>query len=202
MKKLSATLFALTLLTLGACETSSLSETEKAPAPESDTEFSGQVRGIDKSQSVISFIGKSSIVNHEAKFNEYGAALTLDAENPADLEKAKITAEIDLTTVETDSKGLDGHLQKDDFFDTTKHPKATFSSTTIKGTGENTYEITGDLTIKGTTKSIVFTAEITDSALTAHYELPRKDFGIGNDSYGKKLLEPDVPVDIKLVFMK
>ncbi len=202
MKKLSATLFALTVLTLSACQTSSLSETEKAPAPKSDTEFSGQVRGIDKSKSVISFVGKSSVVNHEGKFNEYGAALTLDAENPADLEKAKITAEISIASVKTDAKGLDGHLQSEEFFDTTKHPKATFSSTSIVGTAGNWYEITGDLTIKGTTKSIVFTAEITDSALTAHYELLRKDFGIGKDTYGSKLLEPNVPVDIKLVFMK
>jgi len=47
-----------------------------------------------------------------------------------------------------------------------------------------------------------FDAEITDAALTAHYDLPRQEFGIGNDSYGDKLLDPLVPVDVKLVFLE
>jgi polyisoprenoid-binding protein YceI len=201
MKKLALPLI-LATLALGACSTSSLTEEEKAPVVETDTAFSGDVKQIDKEQSVISFTGKSNIVNHEGKFTDYTAAVTLDPTEPANLEKASIVAEIDITTVEVDAAGLQGHLQKDDFFATATYPKATFSSTKIMNKGGNIYEITGDLTIKDTTQSITFDAEITDDYLTAHYDLPRADFGIGNDSYGEKLLEADVPVDIKLVFMK
>lgn len=200
MRILVTPLFILTALALSACQTSSLTEVEQAPVPESDTVFSGEMKQIDKSQSVISFVGKSNLVNHEGKFNEYSATVVLDKETPADLEKASITAEIDITSVIVDAQGLQGHLQKDDFFSTETYPKATFVSTSIVSKGGNLYDVTGDLTIKDVTKSVTITAEITDDYLTATYELPRADFGIGNDSYGEKLLEPTVPVTIKLVF--
>jgi polyisoprenoid-binding protein YceI len=190
----------ITAIMLSACQTSSLTEVEQAPVPVSNIAFSGEAKQIDKSQSVIAFVGKSNLVNHEGKFNEYSATVTLDKETPADLEKASITAEIDITSVVVDAEGLQGHLLKEDFFSTELHPKATFVSTSVVSKGENLYDVTGDLTIKGVTKSITLTAEITDDYLTAHYELPRADFGIGNDTYGEKLLEPTVPVDIKLVF--
>ncbi len=193
-------LLVVVALTLSACQTSSLTENEQAPVPESDTAFSGKQKQIDKSKSVISFIGKSNIVNHEGKFSDYSATITLDKETPADLEKASIVAEIDITTVVVDSEALHGHLQKDDFFATEKFPKAMFVSTGIVSKGANLYDVTGNLTIKGITKSITLSAEITDDYLSAQYDLPRADFGIGNDSYGQKLLEPTVPVTIKLVF--
>ncbi len=187
-------------LTLSACQTSSLTEVEQAPVPESNTAFSGELKQIDKSKSVISFVGKSNLVNHEGKFSDYSATVTLDQETPADLTLASIVAEIDITTVVVDAEGLQGHLQKDDFFSTETYPKATFVSTSIVSKGDNMYDVTGDLTIKGVTKQVTITAEITDEYLIAMYDLPRADFGIGNDSYGEKLLEPTVPVDIKLVF--
>ncbi|MBP9773339.1 MAG: YceI family protein [Candidatus Peribacteraceae bacterium] len=202
MRKLSLPLLALSVLTLGACETSSLTPEQQAPVSESSTAFDGTFGGIDTAQSVISFTGKSNIVNHVGKFNKYTADVTLDAGEPANLELALIEAEIDMTSIEVDAAGLQGHLAKEDFFDTAKYPKATFMSDIITSKGNNQYEITGDLTIKDVTKPIVFTAEITNEYLTAHYDLPRADFGIGKDSYGEKLLEPTVPVDIKLVFQK
>ncbi len=202
MRTLPVSLLALSALTLGACQTSSLTETEKAPVPESTTSFNGELKPIDKEQSVISFVGKSNIINHEGKFMEYTAQITLDAAEPANLERAKISADIDLTSVVTDAGGLNGHLQKADFFATEEYPKATFTSTSIVRKDGNQYDITGDLTIKGVTKSITFPAEITDAYMTAHYDLPRKDFGIGNDNYGDKLLEETVPVDVKLVFQQ
>lgn len=200
MKKFVTPLLIVAALTLGACQTSSLSENEQAPVPVSDTAFSGELKQIDKEQSAISFVGKSDVIDHQGKFNEYSATVTLDEENPADLEKASITAEIDITSVVVDADGLQDHLLKDDFFSTETYPKATFVSTGIVSKGGNMYDISGDLTIKGVTKPITFTAEITDDYLTAQYDLPRAEFGIGNDSYGQKLLDPTVPVDIKLVF--
>lgn len=201
MKKFTP-LVILGFLVLSACQSSSLSESESSPVPESETAFSGNLREIDKSKSVISFIGKSDVVDHEGKFNDYVSTVTLDPQNPADLEKASITVDIDIASVEVDSEGLQGHLLRDDFFAAETYPRATFVSTKIVSMGENRYEVTGDLTLKGVTKSVVITAEITDDYLMAQYELPRKDFGIGNDTYGQKLLASTVPVNVKLVFQK
>ena len=198
----SAALLFVSVLTLSACQTSSLSEAQTALVPATEQAFSGELREIDKNQSVISFVGKSDIINHEGKFNTYNATVSLDATNPSDIEKAAINVEIDLTSVEVDAAGLQGHLLREDFFATEEHPKATFTSTKIVKTSGNRYEVTGNLMIKGVTKTVTIVSEITNDYLTAQYDLPRAEFGIGNDSYGKKLLEPTVPVNVKLVFKK
>lgn len=193
---------AIALVALTACQTSSLTEEQQEPVTQSDEAYTGSVKEIDAEKSTISFVGRSNIINHEGKFNAYTVTITPDSAEPSNLEKATITANIDLTSIEVDAAGLQGHLAKDDFFAVEQYPNATFTSTSITSKGDNMYDVTGDLTVKGVTKSATFEAEITDDYLTAHYELPRKDFGIGNDNYGDKLLEPLVPIDIKLVFQQ
>jgi polyisoprenoid-binding protein YceI len=195
-------LLALSALALAACQTSSLTDAEKAEITQTETPFDGSIKGIDAEQSVISFVGGSDVVDHEGKFTTYTASVDLDETEPANLEKATITADIDLTSVKTDSAGLDGHMQKADFFNTASGSTATFASTSIVAKGDNMYDVTGDLTLKGQTKSITLEAEITNDYLLATYDFPRKEWGIGNDSYKDKLLDEFVPVTVKLVFVK
>ncbi len=195
-------LLALSALALAACQTSSLTDAEKAEITQTETPFDGSIKGIDAEQSVISFVGGSDVVDHEGKFTTYTASVDLDETEPANLEKATITADIDLTSVKTDSAGLDGHMQKADFFNTASGSTATFASTSIVAKGNNMYDVTGDLTLKGQTKSITLEAEITNDYLLATYDFPRKEWGIGNDSYKDKLLDEFVPVTVKLVFVK
>lgn len=195
-------LLALSALTLAACQTSSLTDAEKAEVVPTDTPFTGATMEIDAEQSVVSFVGGSTIIDHEGKFTRYTASVDLDDVEPLNLEKAVINAEIDLTSAVTDSTGLDGQLQKADFFNTASGSTATFASTSIVATGDNMYDVTGDVTVKGQTKEIKFPAEITSDYLLATYEFPRADFGIGNESYGEKLLDETVPVSVKLVFKK
>lgn len=193
---------AMALLALTACQTSSLTEDQQEPLQESSQAFSGTEKQIDQDKSVISFMGNSNVIDHEGKFNDYDVTLDLDDQEPSNLEKAVIRAEINIASAETDAPGLDGHLKRADFFDAEQFPMATFVSTSIVNTGGNTYDVTGDITVKGMTKTVMLKADITDEYLTATYDLPRKDFGIGNDNYGDKLLEETVPVTIKLVFQQ
>lgn len=193
---------ALSALALAACQTSSLTDTEKADVVPTDAMFDGTVKDIDATQSVISFVGGSSIVDHEGKFTEFSADVTLDPTEPANLEKATISATVDLTSVKTDSAGLDGHLQKADFFNTASGATATFASTKIEREEGTHYNVTGDLTVKGQTKSVTFKADITNEYLLATFDFPRKEFGVGNDQYKDKLLDEQVPVTVKLVFKK
>ncbi len=192
----------LSILTLSACQTSSLTDAEKAPIVDTETTFSGEGKEIDASQSVISFVGGSDVVDHEGKFTKYTAEVNLDDTEPADLTKASIWAVIDLTSVVTDSEGLNGHLQKSDFFNTASGATATFTSTTIEKLEDNNYDITGELTLKGMTKTVTINATITDDYLLAVYDFPRREWGIGNDQYKDKLLDEVVPVTAKLVFKK
>ena len=54
----------------------------------------------------------------------------------------------------TGTEGLDNHLKSPDFFNAKEHAQMTFKSTAVKKADDDTYEVTGDLTIRGTTKSI------------------------------------------------
>jgi polyisoprenoid-binding protein YceI len=199
MRSLTASL-ALSALVLTACSSSVLTPEEKT-VPETSSSYDGSTQ-IDETQSYVSFVGRSNIINHECKFNEFDVTILPDALAPTDLTKATIEAEIAVASVETDADGLTGHLQKADFFDVENHPTVTFQSTSIVSTGENTYDVTGDLTMKGVTKSVTLDATATNEYLLITGEVPRVDFGIGNDSYGAKLLEPMVEIEAKLVFQK
>lgn len=197
------TLLALTLvLSLAACQSSPAvlpsPEDAATPTQETKTAFTGTHTSIDLSQSSISFIGKSSIVDHPGSFASFAAMLKTDATARAEFARAALNVSIDLTSVSTDSKGLDGHLQREDFFDTANYPRATFASTSIESVGGMTYRILGDLTVKGVTKSITAMADVSDERIHATFDLPRKEFGVGNDSYGDKLLDPMVPVEVVL----
>lgn len=200
MNRLYAVPLLASALLLGACQTSSLTEEERQEVTRTDASFSGEPKTIDAEKSVISFVGKSNLIDHEGKFNAYTADIELDPEDPADLEKASFSATLDMTSIEVDAAGLQGHLQKADFFDTEQYPTATFESSSIVHKGDNVYDIRGFLTVKGVSKTVVVEAEITDEYLTAQYDFPRREFGVGNDNYGEKLLDEMVPVDIKLVF--
>lgn len=73
-------------------------------------------------------------------------------------EGGSIDITIDANSVDTNSEGRDNHLRSEAFFNVAQFPSATFKSSSIRATGENTFEVTGDLTIRGTTEEISFTA--------------------------------------------
>jgi len=84
----------------------------------------------------------------------------------------------------------DGHLQKDDMFDTEKHPTLTFKSTSIKSAGAKKFKLTGDLTMKGITKPVVLDLTLIGTGENQRSKKPmagfkvtgtvkRTDFGVG-----------------------
>jgi polyisoprenoid-binding protein YceI len=72
-----------------------------------------------------------------------------------DFTKASIEATIKTASVFTDNERRDNHLRSDDFFNAEKFPEMSFKSKSIKKTGKDKYAITGDLTIRDITKSVV-----------------------------------------------
>jgi len=91
---------------------------------------------------------------------------------------------IDMTTIgSTDLQGdykdkLDGHLRSDDFFGVDKHPTARLVFTNVKATGKNSYEVTGDITIKDTTESITFDLSVYGSKANATIKIDRSKFDV------------------------
>jgi len=119
--------------------------------------------GLDDHHAYISFtyshIGYST---PHIGFRNFDANLTLDSENP---QNSEIEVVIDTTSIDSRVDEFNGHLRGSNFFDTDNYPQATFKSTSIEGTGEDTFNVTGDLTIKDVTKSVTLEATLNKAAM-------------------------------------
>src|SRR5687768_12957154 len=76
-------------------------------------------------------------------------------EIPADPSAATATGVIQVASVDTKESQRDDHLRSPDFFDAERFPELTFTSTAIEALDEETFRITGDLTLHGVTREIV-----------------------------------------------
>ena len=91
---------------------------------------------------------------------------------------------VDMTTIVTDDlegeyKGkLEGHLKSDDFFGVEKHPTAKLVFTKVKSTGKNSYEVTGDLSVKGKSAPVTFEMSIYGNKATANVKIDRTIYDI------------------------
>ncbi|MBA4804305.1 MAG: YceI family protein [Brevundimonas sp.] len=131
----------------------------------------------------VDHLGFSTYVG---QFVNVQAELTLD---PADPANSKLTATIPLTEVDSNSDGLDAHLQTADFFDTANHPVATFVSRSVTVDADDPTEATvvGDLTLRGVSRPVTMEVEFNQAgqamgAYKAGFDgeatIRRSDFGI------------------------
>lgn len=110
------------------------------------------------------------------------------------------------TDLEGEYKGkLEGHLKSEDFFGVENHPSSKLVFTDVKASGKNSYDVTGDLTIKGITKPVSFDVSIYGSKATATMKIDRSQYdvkyGSGSffDNLGDKTIydEFDMVVDLE-----
>jgi polyisoprenoid-binding protein YceI len=76
-----------------------------------------------------------------------------------DFENAQISFSIDVSSIHTGQEQRDAHLKNSDFFEIEKYPAISFTSTSFIKTGDNQYILTGELTMRGTTKEITLDVE-------------------------------------------
>jgi len=112
---------------------------------------------------------------------------TIDIDDK-DLTKSKVDVSLDVTTIDTRNGKRDEHLKSPDFFDVQKFPQMHFVGKKIEKAGKG-LKVTGDLTMKGVTKSTVLmvdgpTSPVKDPwgkmkrGFTAQATINRKDFGL------------------------
>ena len=119
-------------------------------------------------------------------FSKVTGTIVLDDK---DITKSTVNVTIDVSTVDTREAGRDNDLRSDHFFDVAHFPNMTFKSRKVEQVAPGKLRVTGDLTIRGTTKEVVFdvegpTAPIKDSwgnqriAASASSKINRQDFGV------------------------
>jgi len=109
---------------------------------------------VDSTHSSIDFTIKHMMISKvKGTFHTYDAEIEAD---PTDLTSANILFNVDLASIDTRNNDRDAHLRSADFFDAEQNPKMTFQSTNIVKKSEDEYEVTGDLTLHGVTRSETF----------------------------------------------
>jgi polyisoprenoid-binding protein YceI len=112
--------------------------------------------------------------------------IEFDPANPA---AASVEATLDAASVNTGLGDRDGHLKSPDFLDVANYPTITFKSTKVEPKGDNKANVTGDLTIRGTTKPVVLDVEFLGATknpftqaeaagFTATTSIAREDWGL------------------------
>lgn len=104
-----------------------------------------------------------------------------------DFSDARVSFQADVNSISTNNEQRDGHLKSADFFDAANFPVLSFSSTAIEPKGDGDFVLKGDMTIRGTTRSIVlnvayngtvkgFDGDVAGFEITG--SLNRQDFGL------------------------
>ena len=116
---------------------------------------------LDPSHSTFSFVARHAMVTKvRGSFEQFEGSAVVDPANPAN---TKLDVTIDAGSITTRNADRDGHIRSADFFDVENHPTWTFKGTdfAIKG---DVVEVTGDLTIKDTTRPITLPLEYQGAA--------------------------------------
>ena len=93
--------------------------------------------------------------NPTADISDVSGILAFDEQNP---EKSSVNVKLPMKTIDSHVKALTDEFLGKDYFDVKTYPEAIFQSTSVESKGNNKYDITGNLTIKGITKPVVLHA--------------------------------------------
>ena len=144
--------------------------------------------GLDKTHAYITFTySHLGFSNPRVGFDAFDVALDLDNDAP---ENSSIKVMIDAASINSRVEEFDEHLNGEKFFDTGRFPNIGFTSTSIEQTGQDTFKVNGDLTIKGVTKAVTLDARINKAAahpmsktptvgVSATTDILRSEWGLG-----------------------
>jgi polyisoprenoid-binding protein YceI len=159
---------------------------------------------LDKPHTQVIFsVNHLGFSNSYGKFLDYDGKIIFDRGTP---EKSHVEVTIQTASLDMGDEKWDAHMKNADFFNVEKFPVMTFKSTGIELTGENTADITGDLTILGVTKPVVLATVFKNAGkhpmmdrwgagFSATATVKRSDFGM---SYGVPMVGDEVNIIIEV----
>ncbi|MFF2843058.1 YceI family protein [Paenarthrobacter sp. NPDC057981] len=165
---------------------------------------------LDASHSEIGFtVRHAGISKVRGQFKD--AAATLEVGET--LTDSKVNATIQTASFDSGDVNRDGHVKGEDFFDVEKFPEITFVSRHVKANG-NSFDLVGDLTIKGVTKEVSIETEFngvavdpfgnTRAGVSGETTISRKDFGLTWNAVleaGGVLVSDKVVINLELAFI-
>jgi polyisoprenoid-binding protein YceI len=164
------------------------------------------VYNFDKAHSFIGFkIRHMGLVEVPGFFRDFTGEVNFDSK---DVSKSTVTFKAMTTSIDTGVAARDNHLRTGDFFEVGKFPEMTFTSTKVEKKGKG-WIVTGDLTLKGVTKSVSIPFDIAGwlpggersgmkMGIAGETTINRRDFGV---NWGKNLPSgiPAVSDEVKVV---
>lgn len=157
---------------------------------------------VDPNHSSVSFkISHGNLSSVHGRFDKVSGQFTIDEADPS---KSSFEFTLQTNSIDTNNPGRDRHLRSPDFFNADQFPSITFHSTSVKPV-DGGYEVTGDLTMHGTTKSITVNLKGGNkvqpprgnqrTGFVTDFTLKRSDFGVGSAKFNG-MLGDEVPVSI------
>ncbi len=155
---------------------------------------------VQPQQSRIDFAYKQMGVAMDGQFKRFSSTLSFDPAKPAN---AKAAFDVDLSSIDTGGAESDEEVAGKSWFNTKVFPKASFVSTAVRPLPNNRYEVSGKLSIKGTTQDIVVPASFTPQGKSGVFEgsftIRRGDFSIGEGPWAKfDIVANDVQVKFRI----
>ncbi|MDM7914201.1 MAG: YceI family protein [Candidatus Eisenbacteria bacterium] len=155
-------------------------------ADPSASQAAPQAFTLDRTHSSVGFRVKHLVSIVPGRFTDFAGTLTYDEAQP---ENSTVEVTIQSSSVTTDTPRRDDDLRNNPgLFDVANYPSILFKSTSVKKTGDTTFDVTGDLTLRGVTKPVVLKAELLGLApgpdgkprigFTATTKINRQDYGM------------------------
>lgn len=158
---------------------------------------------IDPVHSTVSFSIRHLVSKFTGGFTKVTGTIVAD---PANLEQATVEATVSIGSINTADDKRNAHVLSPDFLDGAKFPTATFKSTAWKKTGEDAYDVTGNLTIKDVTKPVVLKVKVLGfgagmggaqiSGWEATTTIKKSEFGAAGPAMLGKALGDEVTISI------
>lgn len=166
--------------------------------------FAAEEFAFDPSHTQILFsINHFGFSHVRGEFLDFDGSIAFDPEAP---EATSIDVTIDTASIDTGWPDRDAHLRTADFFDVDAHPTMTFRSTGVEMTGDDTAQMTGELTILGVTHPVTldvalnaigphpFRQGVTVAGFTATGTIDRTAYGI---TFGSPAISDEVEITIE-----
>ena len=166
---------------------------------------------LDKGHSLVGFRIRHFVSKVEGRFNKFDGTIWIDRQNPG---ASKVDLTIQADSIDTNNENRDKDLRSENFFDVAKYATITFKSTKVVAKGSDAYEVTGDFTMHGVTKSITVpvkhngflkvkgrTGMGEKTGFDITFPLNRKDFGINWNrplDTGGVMLSDDVDINVQI----